>query len=309
MSEWQQDLDLLFDPREAPRGDAVDEPAEKQPRLRRRRPRPGKPGRRKLSARALAARRANLQKARAAPRERIYRWTKKRRAASRANLRKAQAARRTRRGNASARLNALKHGLYATAHPRASVRRLGERPGEFAAHRRRFERLFVPEDDEETRIVQRLADACWRRLRFFRAAARWEAGRLKQILARAPRRPRLDVMDTEDRARALVLALSTTYDTMELESNKLNSGIEAQLRALLRKRSGGAIEFRFFSPRRDPGSRTGARGLYDDDDGLLWGDDETGISESEFKELEREFQFLPLEVQEKLLHHLREDKR
>jgi hypothetical protein len=304
MRAWQEDLDNLF-AFEGPPPAGEAEPREAQrsvSRTRRRR------RLRKQSRRALSARRANLRQARAAPREIIYRPTEKRQAASRANLQKAQAARRTPRGNARGRLNALKHGLYATAHPGWSVRRLHESPGEFAAHRRRLERLFVPEDEEEARIVRRLADACWRRLRFFRAAAAWEAGRFRQILApAAPRRPRLDVLETEDRAQALVLALSHSYDIMERESQKLNSHIEAHLRQLLRKRSEGVIQFRVFSPRRDPGSRKEAR-LNADEDGLLPLDDGTGSAEGEFKKLVREFRSLPLEAQVELLSRLPEDE-
>jgi hypothetical protein len=295
MRGWHEDLDLLFAFEGPPPDDG--EPGEPKPRAhsgsRRRR--------RRQSQRALAARRANLRKARAAPREVIYRSTEKRQAASLANLKKAQAARRTRRGNARARLNALKHGLYAAASLRESLGRLGESRREFSAHRRRLERLFAPEDEEETQIVRRLADACWRRLRFFRAAAVWEADRLKQILARAPRRPRLDPLETEDRAQALVLALSYSYDIMERESQKLNARIETHLRKLLRKRSEGSVEFRVFSPRRDPGSRTRARSNSGDDAGSFPRDDVTGGPEAEFKKLVAEFRSLPLEDQVELL--------
>ncbi len=197
-----------------------------------------------------------MRKARAAPRELIYRPTEKRRAASLANLQKALAARRNAKGKDGSRLNGLKHGLFSTLPARQCLRRLGESPQEFAAHRRRLERLFVPQDDEEERLVCRLADTCWRRLRLFRAAARWEADRFKQILARAPRLPRLDVMDTQDRALALVMAFPYTFDGIERESCRLNSQIEALLRALLRKRSNGAMVFKVFSQLRDPGSRT-----------------------------------------------------
>jgi len=93
------------------------------------------------SPQALAARRANLAKARAAPRDVIYRPTEKRQAASRANLQKALAARKTPKGNAAARLNALKHGLFAKQVVAASVARLGEDPKAFAEHLRLFERV------------------------------------------------------------------------------------------------------------------------------------------------------------------------
>jgi len=260
MRAWKDRLDILFAPDGPP---PADDGELREPKL----PSRSAPRRRRLrkqSRRALAARRANLRQAHAAPKEVIYRPTEKRRAASRANLRKAQAARRSPRGNAAARLNALKHGLYAIASVRESVERLGESRREFAAHRRRFARLFAPQDEEEGRLVERLADACWRRLRFFRAASRWEAHYLKQILRRAPRLAQLDVEQTRARASALVLALSYAADVIDRESSKFNSQIEACLRALLRVRSGGAVEFRFFSPRRDPGSRAPQRDAFDD---------------------------------------------
>lgn len=296
MGEWQDDLEQLFGPAPASPG-ADEEPAKKKPR-----PRPARRrrSRSKLSRRALAARRANLRKARAAPRELIYRSTEKRRAASRANLQKALAARRAAQDKGAAPANNLKHGLYAyaAATDRQSLRRLGESPQEFAAHRRRIERLFAPQDDEEKRLVSRLADACWRRLRLFRAAARWEADRLKQILARAPRLPRLDAADTEDRAIALVMAFPYTLDAIDRESSRLNSQIEALLRALLRKRSNGAIEFKLFSPRRDPGSRAASGALDDDDaDDLDALDDESDLFyELPFEELARRLQALPPDV-------------
>src|SRR5690348_12285107 len=101
-----------------------------------------------MSAAALASRRANLERARAAPREKIYRSTEKRLAASRANLAKAIAARRSPRGNASARLNALRDGLF-VRDVAGSVPCMGEDPAEFRAHHHLYFRIFAPADDEE----------------------------------------------------------------------------------------------------------------------------------------------------------------
>ena len=61
----------------------------------------------RLSPEALAARRASLKKARAAPRDLVYRTTEKRQAASRANLQKAIAARNSPEGSANIRMNAV----------------------------------------------------------------------------------------------------------------------------------------------------------------------------------------------------------
>jgi len=208
---------------------------------------PGKP----LTARELAARRANLVKARAA-----YRPTKKRLRASRANFEKAMAARRSPEGNAAARLNALKHGLFAKHTLAESVDRLGEDKEEFDRHLRLCAHFFTPEDEEEKRIVRGLADTVWRRLRFFHAQAFWEKERLHRMLREAPPPPadefRLD--DTVARAEGVALALME-LDPFFRELNKLQSQAEFWLRKLIRKRSEGKVRWKGFRARRDPGMR------------------------------------------------------
>jgi len=131
-----------------------------QPRQRGRKP--GKP----LTARELAARRANLEKAWAASRG-AYRATEKRLQASRADIEKAIAARRSPEGNASVRLNALKHGLFARRTVAASVAWLGEDPAEFERHLALFDRMFIPGNEEEKAIVRGLEETVWRRFLFF----------------------------------------------------------------------------------------------------------------------------------------------
>jgi hypothetical protein len=203
-----------------------------------------------LTARELAARRANLAKARAAPRD-PYRPTEKRLETSRANLAKAVAARRRPEGNAAARLNALKHGLFAKQTLAESVDRLGEDREEFAQHLLLFDRVFVPGDDEEKRIVRRLAETVWRRLRSFSAQACWEKEKLHRMFAEAPARDRLDLLDTVARAEGLALALMQ-FDAFFRELNKLESQVEFWLRKLIRKRSQGKLRWKGFRPRRDP---------------------------------------------------------
>ena len=200
---------------------------------------------------ALAARRANLLKARSAPRERIYRSPEKRQAANRCNLAKAQAALRTRRGSAHSRMNALKHGLFAHEFSPATLRRLGEDPQEFREMRRLFRRVFVPRERPERELVARLAETCWRRLRLFRAQALREQESLRQALASVPavRRP-LGHEETEIRAQMLGMAIYDFSATVT-EAFKLQSQIECLLRALMRKRSSGTVEFGLASPRRD----------------------------------------------------------
>jgi hypothetical protein len=203
-----------------------------------------------LTARELAARRGNLEKARAVSKQN-YRRTEKRLQASRANLQKAIAARRAPEGNASARLNALKHGLFAKQTLAESVDRLGEDKTEFARHLRFFERVFIPGDEEEKRIVRGLAETVWRRLRLFRAQAGWEIERLQRIFAEAPAPAQLSVDDTVARADGLTLALME-YEAFFRELSKIESQVEFWLRKLIRKRSHGAFRWKGFSPRRDP---------------------------------------------------------
>jgi len=213
---------------------------------RRRGRKPGKP----LTARELAARRANLEKAWAASSQ-GYRPTEKRLRASRANLEKAIAARRGPQGNASARLNALKHGLFAKGTLAESVDRLGEDKEEFDRHLRLFERVFVPADEEEKPIVKGLAETVWRRLRFFHAQARSEKERLERIFAEAPPADPKDVHDSVARAHELSLALME-FDAFFRELTKLQSKVEFWLRKLIDKRSQGRVCWKGFTPRRDP---------------------------------------------------------
>jgi len=213
------------------------------------RPRGHQPGA-LLTARELAARRANLRKARAAPR-RAYRPTAKQLETSRANLARAVAARRRPEGNASARLNALKHGLYAKQRLAESVDRLGEDKQEFVRHLHQFERVFVPGDEEEKRIVRRLAHTVWRRLRFFRAQTGWEKEKLHKMFAEAPGAAQLSVQETVFRAEGLALAL-VQLDAFFRELDRLESQVEYWLRKLIRKRSKGELRWKGFRPRRDP---------------------------------------------------------
>ncbi len=202
-----------------------------------------------LSARELESRRANLAKARAVGKEILYRPTERRQAASRANLQKAIAARRAPEGNANARLNALRHGLFAHR-LEDSVKMLGENPEDLARHRLLFLHTFVPEDEQEGEIVARLADLVWRRLRLFRAQADWEMRRLHALFGAAEGTESLGAYHTERRAYALMRAL-VDWDDLLRESGKIISGIERQLRKLIYLRSGGTRRFRVFSPRRE----------------------------------------------------------
>ena len=132
----------------------------------------------RASPRAREARRANLDKALAAIEAQGTPDTEKRRTAYLANLKKARAAGSVSRADAVIRLGPLRHGLFAKRVPE-SVARLGESLSEFEAHRQRFAQVFAPEDDVGQRLVRRLAETVWRRLRLHRAQACWEADRLR----------------------------------------------------------------------------------------------------------------------------------
>jgi len=209
---------------------------------------PGKP----LTELELATRRANLAKARAALKQ-GYPPTEKRLRASLANFAKAQAARRSPHGNAAARLNALKHGLFAEQTLEESVERLGESKEEFEGCLRLFERGFAAADAEELRLVRGLAATVWRRLRFYHAQARREKDRMERLFGQAP--ARLDLEATVAQADRLVLALME-LDPFFRELSKLEARIEFWLRKLIRKRSQGSRRWRGFIRIRDSVTKT-----------------------------------------------------
>ena len=206
----------------------------------------------RLSPEALAARRANLERARSAPKGVMYRSTEKRQAASRANLQKAIEARNTPEGNTNARMNALKHGLNArnVAH---SVARLGEDPEEFREHLESFQRFFRPQGYVETELVRRLAETFWRRLRLYASQVAAEKQVLRQYTRLAPEAGEIDAGETERRAEGLlyffnrysVEALKTTDNRRE----QFQSQIECLLRALVKARGGD--DFKMLARRRD----------------------------------------------------------
>lgn len=193
---------------------------------------------------ALAAMRANLEKARAAPREKIYRSTEKRRAASRANLAKAIAARKTSAGNASARLNALSDGLFVRDVAR-SVRRMGEDPAEFRAHHALFFRIFAPLDAQERAWVQRIADLSWKRLRYFRALARWELNALKLGFISLTRDEPISARETERRAYYLARLFARFARHVD-PITRFQTRIDREIRKLLKRRSDGKIKYHGF---------------------------------------------------------------
>jgi hypothetical protein len=219
-------------------------------------PSPGRRGQ-PLSEAELAARRANLELARAAPRDRIYRRTRRRREASRRNIQLALAWRRSPEGNARARLNAFQHGLAAKTNPELRAA-LGESPEDFARHLELVARVFVPRDEEEGRLIERLAQATWRHIRIFRAQARLERFAWRRLLARAgkaraghalgPHPPapltppalsgarHLSLEETSERAYQ-VSKLFAEARLVESEASRVEDRIERILAALIRERA------------------------------------------------------------------------
>jgi hypothetical protein len=146
-------------------------------------------------------------------------------------------------------MNALKHGLFARD-VQSSVRRLGESPEEFRAHLIRFERSFSPQDEVEKELVERLAFAVWRRLRLFRAQAGVESDRVKKLLDAPPEGGISPAKATAVWGYTLgKIFYDLNYFFEQL--SKLQSQVESLLRALVKKRSGGAMDFHVYAPRRE----------------------------------------------------------
>ncbi len=194
----------------------------------------GRPGR-PLSEAALAARRANLAKARAAEFGIPSVYSDIERAASRANIQKAIAWRRSPEGNAVARLNAFKHGLAAKRLPDLRAR-LGEAPENFEQHHQRVRQVFLPRNREERRLVERLARATWRRIRLFRAQARYECWVWRHLGAPAGKARRLTLGEISERA----FEISKLYfeaQLVEQEADRIEYRIERILAAFTRERA------------------------------------------------------------------------
>lgn len=191
---------------------------------------------------ALAAHRANIRKAHAAPKEKIYRSSEKRQAASRANMEKAIAAHKSPAGILATRLNAATHGLFIKDLP-ASFKRMGEDPEEYQTLLALFDGVFVPQDDEEREYVRRLTDASWKRLRLFRAQAVWELQRLKGVLEGIDTSQPLTAKETYRRAAKLFMVFDYCIDYIDLIEKHLKQ-IQKYIHKIISKRSRGALSFK-----------------------------------------------------------------
>jgi hypothetical protein len=132
-----------------------------------------------------------------------------------------------------------------------SVRRMGEDPREFREHHALYFRVFAPQDDEEREWVQRLADINWKRLRFFRAQTGWELDRLKQALQpMAARATPIDAKETLRRAHIFDHTLSGFVEYIG-PLGKFQSRMDRELRKLLKKRSGGIVNYHVLRVTKD----------------------------------------------------------
>jgi hypothetical protein len=178
---------------------------------------------------------ANIRKAQAAS-VRKFTSTERRRQANRANLSKAWATPRSPASYARSRFNHLKHGLQ-TRTLEETITLLGEDVKEFERHLACVERAFAPQDELERRIIRRLAEALWRRLRLYRAQARWESDRLKASLAAGPLLPTAPPEALHERAMDILQAL-VSYRTAAGHEERLLRRVEHMLLLFLRKRLG-----------------------------------------------------------------------
>ena len=145
------------------------------------------------------------------------------------------------------RYHTLKHGLGKGASAlEESIAALGEDPAEFNSLLRLIERTFVPKNLPEYEVVLRLAGSIWRRLRLYKAAARWEEDALRKALSSGPDVESLSVDETRLRAYGVMTLLLDEPRVIRSRFQLLGE-VERQIRALLRIRSGGKAKFHFIS--------------------------------------------------------------
>jgi hypothetical protein len=207
-----------------------------------------------LTAKALAANRANLVKARAVAKEIRFRETPKRLAACRANLLKAH------RGRHQARVaeadgpgygTCFRLGLHAVSLKR-SLELAGESGAEYEAHLERFDRAFAPVDAVGRRLVRGMAETVWRRLRALGGQARWELCAMAYRLEEAARDPRLggytETMVDRDHVLADEIQGIFTTDCALMEAlPKLNQRLERLARVWSEKHYPGEPRLEVFT--------------------------------------------------------------
>ena len=221
-----------------------------------------------VTAKVLAANRANLLKANAVDKSIRYRPTRRRLAACRANLLKAQAALRAAGDRSPAYGVCFRHGLYAVS-LRRSARLAGEDPAEFDTHLDLFLRAFAPHGAFERKLVRGLAETAWRRLRVFGGQANWErlslAYRLReacQVIVVQPDDsppPELDPINRHHALAGEVLGIFLNDVASSDSLGKLHERFERLGRLLVERRSPHVPPLVFLTTPR-PSDRELARG-------------------------------------------------
>jgi hypothetical protein len=192
---------------------------------------------------------ANLAKAWEANRGDRYRRSEARRQAARRNAALARAAPRSPEMYAYTLRSNLLHG-QTVRRLEESLTAFGEDPKEFQAHRRRIQRVFAPQDDVERRLLERLADVVWLRLRLYHGQARWEAGMLSRMMRKFPPKAQLDADETGERADWLLEPFIRPSPVFRYE-DALQHRIERLLRYLLRYRGYREFSTRGHMPRSE----------------------------------------------------------
>ena len=213
-------------------------------KIENREPKMDRPRRRyTVSEKVRAAGRRNIHKARAVPKEVLYRRTEKREAAWRANLAKANAVpkriqyRRTakraracyrnllraleaRKGSQSPSYAPnLRQGLYCI-HLRRSAAALGEVWAEFERLAERLRQALPAANEAARRAVRGLAEGMWRRRRVFGGRARLEAIRFYAWLGQAVRQPITSIERMGELARKLTDLFANDWREKVAESFK-----------------------------------------------------------------------------------------
>jgi len=203
---------------------------------------PKPPRRYTVSARALAANRANLVKALAVPKAIRYRNTPRRLAACHANLLKAREA--TRAPDRLSPRGRFCHGLYNKS-LRRSLIHAGETEADFNAHLQLFVEAFGARNRDEIKLARALGEIVWRRWRALRCLGGWEARSLYRCLASPPATPEA----AADLAGGL---FSLFYKAVDLQDRlrELNRRFERVSRVFLMQYDGQASDFHLSASRR-----------------------------------------------------------
>ena len=171
-----------------------------------------------MSQAALDARRISIKKARAVPKEVLYRSTPKRLESCRTKLVVAREAKRRKREEG--RTTGITHGL-SCADLRASLAASGSTPDDLKAHRQMFRDQLNPQTPTETKLARGMADCAFRRLQVGHVQAVEEVITMQSRLIVAAEPGQANLTDFE----VAKLALHMFNRGLDLDErlNKLNS--------------------------------------------------------------------------------------